>query len=159
MSQRRLPRPIRATIRVAVIALLPLATLACSDDDSGFEPPTELGPNDVHVANASAVLVGDSDAAVSALLFSYEDQRVVFAEVDPSVAARVVLVDGSDADGGEPIGAIDIESREHRNLQPGQPHILLEDIGPDVEPGSSFILTVHFESASPRTIEVDVVDA
>ncbi|MFN3257803.1 MAG: hypothetical protein ACE37B_19155 [Ilumatobacter sp.] len=159
MHRRRSTHPIRSTFRIAAIALLPLATVACNDDDSGFEPPTELGPNDVHVANATAILVGDSDAAVSALLFSYEDQRVVFAEVDPSVAASVVLVDGSEDTGGEPIGAIDIESREHRNLQPGQPHILLEDIGPDVEPGSSFVMTVHFESASPRTIEVEVVDA
>ena len=144
--------------RWGVIGLLALLGTSCGDDAAVPDDAIELSPNDVHVANATARPFGDGDAELSLVLYSSVGDRLVFAEVEPSVAAGVAFVDGSAADGGTVIDTIEVRAGSDESLTPGRPHVVLNDVGPDFKPGSSFEMTFNFESSQPRTIDVEVVE-
>ena len=165
----------RGRLAVAVVALL-VGTVACggASDDAAGDDPLIVGA----WARTSPAMT--SAGAAYMQITSADGDRLVAAEVDPAVAARVELHematmemaddsmeegDGSMAQGSEtPMvmreleDGVDLPAGEAVALEPGGYHVMLLDLPAPLEIGTTFDLTLKFEIAGTRTIGVEVRD-
>lgn len=98
---------------------------------------------------------------------SADGDRLLSASVDPSVASMVeihetVPVEGETDDSGmammkmQPVDSIELPAGETVELKPGGYHIMLMGLAAPLEVGQKFDVTLTFETADPKTVEVEV---
>lgn len=136
---------------------------------------------DVEKAWARTSPMVTSAGAVYMDLTSTDGDRLIGANVDPSVAATVelhetVMADMGDEaisddsmsdDGMEDMGgamtmqqvsSIDLAAGETVSLEPGGLHIMLLDLTEPLQSGETFDLTLQFETAGEMVVEIEVSD-
>ena len=109
--------------------------------------------------------------AVYLQLTSVDGDRLVNAAVDASIAGMVeihetVMAEMGEGEVGEgmgamtmqEVGAIDLPAGEMVSLEPGGLHIMLMRLASPLEIGQTFEVTLTFEAAGERTVEVEVRD-
>lgn len=181
----RTPRVAPAAL-VTLLALTPLA--ACGDDDEGAATDatstTAATAEPITVAGAWArtTPAGTDRSAIYVTITAAEDDALVAASVDPSVAGRVelhetVATEGTmpgatmtvpgggmgDPDMGgqmtmQPVDRIELPAGEAVALEPGGLHIMVLDLPEPLTAGTTLELTLTFERAEPVTLEVTVSD-
>jgi copper(I)-binding protein len=150
--------------RLAIaFALLMVFTAACGSDD-GVTVDKPWARASASMANAGAAYMQ---------LTSGEADRLMGASVDASVAGKVEIhettaadmgEDSSDGNGSEGMGAmmmqevgeIALPAGETVALEPGGLHVMLLGLAVPLEVGDTFDLTLQFENAGDRVIEVEV---
>lgn len=143
------------------LALLMMLGAACGGDD-GVSIDKPWARASAGMANAGAAYMQ---------LTSADGDRLIGASVDASIAGTVevhetVAADmGSDSsDDGEGMGAmmmqevgeIALPAGEMVSLEPGGYHVMLLNLAEPFEVGETFELTLQFESAGDRVVEVEV---
>lgn len=108
-------------------------------------------------------------------LTASEDDRLLSASVDSSIAETVELHETVEADMGEgmddeemedmggamtmrPVDGIDLPSGATVSLEPGGLHIMLLDLAEPLEAGQAFDLVLEFAESDARTVEIEVRD-
>jgi copper(I)-binding protein len=93
--------------------------------------------------------------------------RLIGVSVDPAVAAmaqihETVMAEGEAEGMGamtmQEVGSIDLPAGETVALEPGGFHVMLMQLAAPLETGQAFEITLTFEKAGTRTIEVPVLD-
>ena len=142
-----------------------LLAAACGDDEP-LQMDGAWARTSPRMADAGAVYLQ---------LTSSDGDRLVNAAVDPSIARMVeihetVMAEMGDGMGegemGEgmgammmqEVGAIDLPAGETVSLEPGGLHIMLMGLAAPLEIGQTFEVTLTFEEAGERTVEVEVRD-
>ena len=158
-------------MRRPLILLLSFVLLAagCGDDDS-LRMEGAWARTSPRMADAGAVYLQ---------LTSSSADRLVDAAVDSSVARMVeihetVMAEMGEGEMGEgemgegemgegmgammmqEVGSIDLPAGETISLEPGGLHIMLMGLTSPLETGQTFELTLTFEEAGERTVEVEV---
>ncbi len=144
-------RPLRI---LSVFMLLALVTAGCGGDD------------DVSVEGAwarSSPAMASAGAAYMDLTAADTD-RLIGASVDPSVAARVEIHETSMMEGGDmegqmmmqEVGEIALPAGETVSLRPGGLHIMLLQLPTPLTVGQTFELTLSFENAGDKVVEIEV---
>jgi hypothetical protein len=102
---------------------------------------------------------------------SSDGDRLLSAGADTSVAGTVeihetVAAEGDTSDDGmggmmmmRPVDGIDLPAGQTVSLAPGGYHIMLIDLAKPLELGNKFNVTLTFEKAGVKTVEVEVRDA
>lgn len=156
---------------VVVLSALALFATACSTS----------GPIAADDAWARESAMMQSAAAVYLDLTADEDDALVSASVDSSVAPTVEIhettemdqggddMDGDDGDMGDdddmdgggmmqmvPVDEVDLPAGETVSLEPGGLHIMLLDLVEPLEIGQEFDLDLDFESGETLSVTVEV---
>jgi copper(I)-binding protein len=139
--------------RIAVaLAALMLVAVACGDDEA-ITVEGEWARQGTRVVTNGAVYM-DLTAA--------EDDALIGASVDPSIAAAVEVHEVTmNADGAmmmSEIPKLELPAGETVTLKPGGYHVMLIDTAQTLELGLKFDVTLVFEKAGERTIEVEVFE-
>lgn len=150
----------KRTIWMNLITALAVTTAACGND-AGVAVEGAWARTSPMTAEAGAVYMQ---------LTSSEADRLIGASVDGSVAAHVEIHETVAADSGEgsgemggamtmrEVGEIPLPAGEPVSLEPGGLHIMLFELTEPLEVGSAFDLTLQFESADDRIVEVEIRD-
>jgi copper(I)-binding protein len=150
---------------IGVLVVLVAAVSGCGGDDGVT----------VEGAWARTSPAMTTAGAVYMQITASEADRLVGASVPASVAAvteihETVMAGGdmggeTDTTGGmggemtmQPVGALDLPAGETVSLQPGGYHIMLLDLAEPLETGRTFEVTLVFENAGERAVEVEVRD-
>jgi hypothetical protein len=155
--------PLRLAAATAVAVAIGLGATACGSDEAAgiaIDDPWAR-------TSAMSQTMG---AAYMTITGGDEDDRLVSASVSSDVAADVQLHEtvttGSDEMSGmegemtmREVEAIDVPAGETVTLEPGGLHVMLIDLVEPLEEGSTFDLTLEFESAGEQVVEVTVRDA
>ena len=168
MTRTRLPR----LAAVAALVVLPLA--GCADDGG-----------DLSIADVWARASADGQTTGAAYLTitgGDDDDRLVAASAPTAIAATTQLheiVAAEDPEGGDDmaegdmggddmgmggamtmreIDGLDVPAGEEVALEPGGYHVMLLDLAEPLEAGDTFELTLTFEQAGEKTVEVEVRD-
>lgn len=146
---------------ILVVAALGLVTASCGGDD-GVSVENPWARNSPMMASAGAIYM-DLEAS--------EDDRLIGASVDAAVAGKVEIHEtammddsmGDDSMGGamtmREVGEIALPAGTMVNLEPGGYHIMLLDIASPLELGEKFDVTLTFETAGEKVVEVEVREA
>lgn len=173
---------------VAVAAMAAAALVACGGDDSESDsaPDTTMemsSPIEITGAWARTSPMMASMGAAYMMIMSTDDDRLVAAAVDSSIADHaevheVVMADGSDTSMGMDMGSdmgsdttmsmssgemvmrevegIDIVAGEMLMMKPGGYHVMLIDLVAPLEIGQTFDVTLTFETAGDVIVPVEV---
>ena len=145
----------RLIVLVAVAGLM--ATGCGGDEDVSVEQP--WARNSPMMSSAGAVYM-DIEAAA--------DDRLNAASVDPGIAGKVEIHETAmleeptedDSMGGamtmREVGEIPLPAGTTVSLEPGGYHIMLLDIATPLEIGQRFDVTLAFENAGDKVVEVEV---
>ena len=154
---------------ILLVAVSGLVVAGCGGD-SGVSVDKPWARNSPRMASAGAVYMN---------LEAAEDDRLVGAAVDASIAGKVEIhetammeastgddsMDDSSAEdegqmGGammmREVGEIALPAGTTVNLEPGGYHIMLLDIATPLEVGQKFDVTLTFENAAQQVVEVEV---
>jgi copper(I)-binding protein len=174
---------------VALPALVVVSLVACGGDDSANDTTTDAttemsAPIEIAGAWARTSPAMATMGAAYMTIMSMDDDRLVAASVDSSIAERaevheVVMADGSDMSmdmdpdmgmdhssmdmsSGEmvmrEVEGIDIVGGEMLMLKPGGYHVMLIDLVAPLEIGQTFDVTLTFEKAGDVVVPVEVRD-
>ena len=92
-----------------------------------------------------------------------QSDRLIAADIDPSIAGRVEVHEVVDDEGRmlmrEVDGGIELPAGEPIELRPGGFHLMLLDMPGMLEEGSSVRLTLRFATAEAITVTAEVRDA
>lgn len=155
--------PIGGIVRrlILVAAVLGLITAACGSD-GGVSVDKPWARNSPGMANAGAVYMD---------LESPDGDRLIGAAVDADIAEKVeihetAMVEGEMEDDAEEgmagammmreVGEIALPAGDTVNLEPGGFHIMMLNIAAPLELGQKFELTLTFETAGEKVVEVEV---
>lgn len=146
---------------ILLVATMALVAAGCGGD-SGVSVDSPWARNSPMMANAGAVYMD---------LDSSDGDRLVGAAVDASIAGTVeihetAMVEGEMSEGSEEgmggammmqeVGEIALPAGETVNLEPGGFHIMLLNIATPLELGQKFDVTLAFETAGEKVVEVEV---
>lgn len=142
---------------VAVTAVLVLFATACSGDDG-----VSIGDP---WARTSAGMA-DAGAAYMQITGGDADDRLVSVSVPPSIAGMAQVHESSMSDDGtgkmmmsmQEVEGIDISAGSTVVLEPGGYHIMMMNLAEPLENGSSFTITLTFETAGDVEVTVTVRD-
>jgi copper(I)-binding protein len=154
-------------VRRLILLLMALALVAAGcGGDGGVAVDKPWARNSPMMASAGAIYM-DLEAA--------EDDRLIGASVDSSIAGKVEIhetammgdstgeegsMDDEDQVSGamtmREVGEIALPAGTTVNLEPGGFHIMLLDITAPLELGETFDVTLTFENAEEKTVEVEV---
>lgn len=176
----------RLAVGGLVLAAL-LGAPACGDDDTSSgdsadtTTTTAAAAAEITVADAwarTSPMQATNGAAYLTITGGDADDALVGASVDPAVAGKVEIHetvmadDGAMADAGDmssttlapamemrPIESLEIPAGETVSLEPGGYHVMLLELPAPLVVGSSFELTLDFETADDQTVTVEVRDA
>ena len=145
----------------ALLIAMALVAASCGGD-SGVSVERPWARNSPMMASAGAIYM-DLEAA--------EDDRLIGASVDSSIAGKVEIHEtammegsgGGDGEGGQ-MGAMTMREVDEIalpagttvNLEPGGLHIMLLEIAQPLELGQKFDVTLTFENAAETVVEVEV---
>lgn len=167
-------------IRGAVLSVMIALPLVACDDDSSSGTTMEMS-SPIEIAGAwarSSPMMATMGAAYMTIM-STDDDRLVAAAVDSSIADHaevheVVMAGGSDADMSMDMGSattmamsagemvmrevegIDIMGGEMFMLKPGGYHVMIIDLVAPLEIGQTFDVTLTFEKAGDVIVPVEV---
>lgn len=104
---------------------------------------------------------GATVGAVYFRLESGDDDRLVAATVDPSVAGLVELHatitdDSTGAARMDPLDGVAVDGGEAVTFEPGGNHVMLVDLPVPLAAGATFDVTLQLERAGPHVVEVTV---
>ena len=147
------PKMKRLTIAAVLVGAL---ATACGGSSSGDVTVTDPW------ARTSAMM--QSAGAVYMGLEADEADALVAATVDASIAPTVEIHETSESgDDGmmsmAPVERLELPAGAAVALEPGGYHIMLLDLVDPLEAGSTFDLTLEFESGATQTVEVEVRDS
>ena len=97
-------------------------------------------------------------------LTAADDNRLIGASVDSSIAAKVEVHETTMKDDGsgemmmQEIGTIDLAAGETISLEPGGLHIMLLQLAEELEIGQTFDLTLQFAESDDIVVDVEVRD-
>ena len=167
-------------IRGAVLSVMIALPLVACDDDSSSDKTMEMSSS-IEITGAwarSSPMMATMGAAYMTIM-STDDDRLVAAAVDSSIADHaevheVVMAGGSDADMSMDMGSattmamsagemvmrevegIDIMGGEMFMLKPGGYHVMIIDLVAPLEIGQTFDVTLTFEKAGAVIVPVEV---
>ena len=148
----------------ALLLVLAVVGTSCGGD-SGVSVEKPWARNSPMMATAGAIYM-DLEAA--------EDDRLIGASVDISIAGKVeihetAMMDDSMSEEGSmgeegqmgamtmrEVGEIALPAGTTVNLEPGGLHIMLLDVATPLELGEKFDVTLSFENAGEKVVEVEV---
>lgn len=148
---------------IVLVAALGLAATGCGGD-SGVSVEKPWARNSPMMASAGAIYM-DLEAS--------EDDRLIGASVGSSIAGKVEIHEtammddstGDDSMGDDgamgamtmrEVGEIALPAGTTVNLEPGGYHIMLLEIATPLELGAKFDVTLTFENAGEKVVEVEV---
>jgi periplasmic copper chaperone A len=140
----------RMATGLALMALLALVVVACGND-AAVEP-------EIDGAWARPGAEGDNAAAYMNITNEGDDDIILTGA--SSDVARMVEVHESRMEDGtmrmEEVPEIVVEAGDTVALEPGGYHVMFMHLEQDLEPGDSFMLTLHFEDLDDIELEVTV---
>ncbi len=131
------------------LVALGLVAVGCGGD-SGVSVEKPWARSSPGMANAGAVYMDLSSA---------DGDRLLGAAVDSSVADAAEIHETAMTDGGmmmREVGEIDVPAGSTVALEPGSYHIMLIDIASPLEVGQMIELTLTFQNAGEKVVEVEV---
>lgn len=146
---------------ILVAAVLGLVAAACGSD-GGVSVDKPWARNSPMMASAGAVYMD---------LESDDGDRLIGASVSSDIAAKVeihetAMVEGEMGDDSEEgmggpmmmqeVGEIALPAGDTVNLEPGGFHIMLLDVATPLEIGQKFDVTLTFDTAGEKVVEVEV---
>jgi copper(I)-binding protein len=136
---------------ISSIAVLSLVVAGCGGDDgvSVEKPWARSSPS---MANAGAVYMS---------LESGTDDRLVGVSVPTDIAATAEIHETTMVDDAmtmQEVGEIELPAGTTVSLEPGGYHIMLLDIPEPLVTGEKFDVTLTFENAGDKVVEVEVRD-
>ncbi|MGI9030321.1 MAG: copper chaperone PCu(A)C [Ilumatobacteraceae bacterium] len=121
------------------------------------------GSDDVRISEAWArpTPAGATVAAVYFRLETGDDDRLVAATVDKSIAGQVELHatltdDSTGAARMDPLNGVAVDGGEPVTFEPGGNHAMLVDLPVPLAAGATFDVTLQLERAGPQVVEVTV---
>lgn len=147
----------RLVILAAVVALVLAACGNDGNDDAGGTTGSSGGDLTVQDAWARSTPDVGSRAAVYLTIHSDETDELVGASVASEVAGMAQLHE-TVTDGVTSMRAVDAIPVQTgtTTLEPGGYHIMLMDLAAPLEEGQTFELTLEFQNAGERSVEVEV---
>ncbi|MEA2001897.1 MAG: copper chaperone PCu(A)C [Actinomycetota bacterium] len=138
-------------MRRLMLLLVALGLLAAGcGGDSGVSVEEPWARSSPGMANAGAVYMD---------LSSPDGDRLMGAAVDVSIAGATEIHETAMTDGAmmmREVGEIDLPAGSTIALEPGSYHIMLLDIASSLEVGQTFDITLTFQNAGEKVVEVKV---
>ena len=154
----------------AALALVVVAT-SCGGSGGSGDPsePGLIGPVAIGEAWAPATVDAATTGAVYVELTAPADDALAGADVDPAVAERVTLHEtvtepsGHDDDGAamvmmSSVDRVELPGGDTVTLEPGGIHLMLAELAQPLRAGTTFDVTLRFETAPDAVVEVTVRD-
>ena len=130
---------------------LGLVAAGCGGD-SGVSIDKPWARSSPAMANAGAVYMG---------LSSSDGDRLIGVAIDVSIAGTAEIHETAMADGAmrmQEVGEIDLPAGSTVALEPGGYHIMLLDITTPLETGQRFEVTLTFQNAGEKVVEIEVME-
>lgn len=138
---------------LAIVAALLMVVGACGGDDADITIEGAWARNSPKTAGAGAAYMQ---------ITSPVDDAIVGVEVDAALADHAEMHESFMDDAGamqmRPVEQYTLVGGEMFELKPGSYHVMIIDLAAPLEIGQKFEVTLEFEKAGKKTVEVEVME-